>query len=98
MRKQRAKQRGHEWTITLDNFRQWCEWTGYHLQTGRTADAASIDRKDAHHGYHIWNIKVLPYGANSAKSRHGEGTWALGADGRYHYTPADPNDPNEVTF
>ncbi|RTQ52293.1 hypothetical protein EJV47_04530 [Hymenobacter gummosus] len=72
MRKQRAKQRGHEWTITLDNFRDWCEWTGYHQRTGRVTSALSIDRKDPAHGYHIWNIQPLAYGANSAKGQTAE--------------------------
>ncbi|MGI4736093.1 MAG: hypothetical protein ACRYG7_13030 [Janthinobacterium lividum] len=88
-RKQRAKARGHEWTLTLENFRQWCEWTGYHLRCGRTLHAASIDRKDPFEGYHVWNIASIPYGANSAKGRHGKGCWRLGPDGHYHFDPEE---------
>ena len=92
-RKQRAKERGHEWSITLENFRQWCEWTGYHLDTGRTPESLSIDRKLNAHGYHVWNIACVPYGANSAKYTHGPGgEWGVGDDGRYHYEPASAAD------
>ncbi|MGI4834656.1 MAG: hypothetical protein ACRYFK_14465 [Janthinobacterium lividum] len=89
-RKQRAKARGHEWTITLANFRDWCQWTGYHLRTGRTPGAASIDRRDPFEGYHCWNLDCIPYGANSAKHTRAEGgSWHIGADGKYHYAEAD---------
>lgn len=88
-RKQRAKERGHEWTVTLDNFRDWCAFTGYHLKTGRTAESASIDRKLNQHGYHIWNLDCVPLGANAAKYTHAPGgEWGLGADNAYHYQPA----------
>jgi hypothetical protein len=86
-RKQRAKARGHEWTITLENFRQWCEYTNYHHLKGRRPSAASIDRKLSQYGYHIWNIASIPYGANSAKGQHGKGRWYIGADGKFHYDP-----------
>lgn len=84
-RKQRAKARGHEWGLTLDNFRDWCHYTGYHLRCGRTPGAASIDRRDPFEGYHCWNLACIPYGANSAKGKHGKGVWYIGADGCYHY-------------
>jgi hypothetical protein len=86
-RKQRAKARGHEWTLTLENFREWCEWTGYHLRKGRTPGAASIDRKLGQYGYHVWNIASIPYGANSAKGKHGSGVYYIGADGKFHFDP-----------
>lgn len=92
-RKQRAKARGHAWTLTLDNFRDWCHFTGYHEKTGRTAESASIDRKINAHGYHVWNIRCIPYGANAAKYTHaGGGNWAVGDDGAHHYTPASAED------
>jgi|GEM_PF-3428748 len=92
-RKQRAKARGHAWTLTLDNFRDWCHFTGYHEKTGRTAESASIDRKINAHGYHVWNIRCIPYGANAAKYTHaGGGSWAVGDDGAHHYTPASDAD------
>lgn len=92
-RKQRAKARGHEWTLTLANFRDWCAFTGYHLNTGRTAESASLDRKRNEHGYHVWNIACIPYGANAAKFTHAPGgEWGLGDDSRYHYQPASSQD------
>ncbi|MFD1469883.1 hypothetical protein ACFQ48_16765 [Hymenobacter caeli] len=85
-RKQRAKARGKEWTITLANFRDWCQFTGYHREKGRTAASASIDRKDGRHGYHVWNIRSIPYGANSAKGSQNNGCWSQDAEGHYHFT------------
>jgi hypothetical protein len=92
-RKQRAKARGHEWTLTLENFRDWCEWTGYHHNTGRTSESASIDRRLNQYGYHVWNLACVPLGANAAKYTHGYGgEYHLGADARYHYEPASAAD------
>lgn len=92
-RKQRAKARGHAWDLTLENFRDWCEWTGYHLHTGRTAESASIDRKLNQYGYHVWNLACIPLGANAAKYTHAHGgEWNVGADDAYHYEPASAAD------
>jgi hypothetical protein len=92
-RKQRAKARGHEWTLTLENFRDWCQWNGYHLKAGRTAESASIDRKLNQYGYHVWNIDCIPLGANAAKYTHAHGgEWNVGADDSYHYEPASAAD------
>lgn len=55
------------WTLTLENFRDYCEYTGYHLNTGRTFSSASLDRKDNRHGYHVWNLQILTLSANSSK-------------------------------
>jgi hypothetical protein len=92
-RKQRAKARGHAWDLTLENFRDWCEWTGYHLKTGRTPESASIDRKLNQYGYHVWNLACIPLGANAAKYTHAHGgEWNVGADDSYHYEPASAAD------
>lgn len=74
------------WTITLDNFRDWCIATGYHLKTGRTASSMTLDRKDNRFGYHIWNLQGLTLAQNSAKSTLGEGGhYVTDAAGVTHY-------------
>jgi hypothetical protein len=85
-RKQRAKQRGHEWSITLDNWRDWCAFNRYHELTGRTAASMSIERKDSAHGYHIWNIATLTLGQNAAKGTQQTGGYYTTDDlGVTHY-------------
>jgi hypothetical protein len=53
--KNRAKQRPKEFTITLEEFRQWCMDNDFFPGRGD-----SVDRKKNEHGYHIWNIQKLP--------------------------------------
>lgn len=66
-KKQRAKARGIDWSLTLDEFRAFCEANGYHRKSGRFGRAASIDRIDPTQGYHIGNIRQISYSANSRK-------------------------------
>lgn len=61
-----ALERKKEFTITLDQFRQWCAKEGY-LQKGRRGKAATVDRIDNTKGYHIWNIQLLTNRANIMK-------------------------------
>lgn len=92
-RKQRAKARGHAWSLSLAEFRQWCQQTGYHLHTGRTAESLSIDRLDNRRGYSLDNIACIPLGANAAKYTHAPGgEWHVGDDSQYHYQPASLED------
>jgi len=92
-RKQRAKERGHAWSLALEEFRQWCHQTGYHLNLGRKAESSSIDRIDNARGYSLDNIACIPYGANSSKwTRPAGGEWEVGEDGSYHYEPASAAD------
>lgn len=65
--KQRAKERGHEFTLTIEEFTQFVNSTEYMERKGRSKYSLSIDRKNPTEGYHIWNIRVLPYGENSRK-------------------------------
>lgn len=65
--KQNARRRGKEFTLTLEDFREFCDHTGYLLRKGRTSESASIDRIDSTKGYTPDNIQVLSFGENSAK-------------------------------
>lgn len=67
IRKQRAKERGHKWDITIDQFRKFCKQTGYHENCGKTASSMSIDRIDNSKGYSIDNIQILTLSENSSK-------------------------------
>ena len=55
----RAQQRGVLFTITLDQFRDWCSKVTYIGFAGRSAESYTIDRKHNDVGYHIDNIQVM---------------------------------------
>jgi len=61
----RARQRKVPFTITLVQFRAWCEKTGYLERRGREPECATIDRINHDEGYHIWNIEVRSHAENS---------------------------------
>jgi hypothetical protein len=65
--KNRAKQRGLPFTITLDQFREWCVKVQYIGFKGRSSDSFTIDRKHNDIGYHIDNIQVMTKQANIRK-------------------------------
>jgi len=67
LRKSRAKQRGHSFTITLEEFRKWCAENDYIDKKGKKAGSASIDRKDDSIGYTYDNMQILSLSDNSAK-------------------------------
>lgn len=55
----RAKQRGLAFTITLEQFRQFCIKTRFIAGKGRSSESYTIDRIYNGVGYHIDNIQVL---------------------------------------
>lgn len=57
--KNRASQRGVLFTITLDQFREWCTKVTYIGFAGRTSESYTIDRKYNDIGYHLDNIQVM---------------------------------------
>jgi hypothetical protein len=65
--KNNAKKRAKEFTISLLEFRNFCERTGYIVSKGKRGRRATIDRRCNAHGYHIWNIQLLTLSANSSK-------------------------------
>lgn len=62
-----AKKRGKEFNITLNEFRSFCERTGYIVKKGMRGQNATIDRRCNAQGYHIWNIQILSNSANAKK-------------------------------
>lgn len=66
-----AKRRGKAFTITLEQFTEFClSHPDYLTAKGRHSRCLSIDRKKAFEGYHIWNIRLLTVGQNSARSAY----------------------------
>lgn len=65
--KNRAKQRGKIFTITLVQFREFCHGVTYIGFAGRSAKSYSIDRIKEECGYHIDNIQVKQLGDNVKK-------------------------------
>jgi len=63
--RQRAKQRGMPFTITLSEWREFCRKTGYLENKGKEPDSYTVDRIDDSKGYHIWNIRILSHAENS---------------------------------
>jgi len=62
-----ALRRGKEFSITLAEFRQWCEEKGYIITKGQRGFRATVDRINNKRGYHIDNIQLLTMKANIAK-------------------------------
>ena len=71
--KSNAKRRGKEFTITLEEFRAFCERTGYIVRKGNRGMNATIDRRCNAHGYHIWNIQLLTNRQNARKGNRFNG-------------------------
>jgi len=65
--KHNALRRKKEFTITLEEFRNFCEITGYIIEKGKRGRNCTIDRIDNRYGYHIWNIQIKSNKANIAK-------------------------------
>lgn len=65
MLRNRAKQRGIPFTITLAEFREFCRKTDYLEKRGHFKGGLTVDRKDHDKGYHIWNIQVMEFEENS---------------------------------
>lgn len=65
--KKNALKRSKDFTITLEEFRGFCERTGYILQKGKRGKNATVDRIRNWEGYHINNIQLLTNRQNVRK-------------------------------
>lgn len=65
--KYNASKRSKDFSITLEQFRQFCKDTGYLIVKGRRGQNATIDRIRNKEGYHIGNIQLLTNKQNSSK-------------------------------
>lgn len=88
--KQHARERGKLFTITLDQFRLMCEFSGYHKKSGRFKTNLSIDRVNNWFGYHIWNMAIITTGQNAAKRNNpAPGFFIMDEEGVSHYVVSD---------
>lgn len=65
--KRNAKRRGHEFNLTLDEFRKFCLRTEYINKKGIKRNSLTIDRIDETKGYRADNIQVLKNHENVKK-------------------------------
>jgi len=65
--KNNAKRRNIPFTITLEQFREWCVKVQYIGFKGRSANSYTIDRRYNDIGYHIDNIQVMTKSDNIKK-------------------------------
>jgi ribosomal protein L24 len=66
--KSNAKRRGHSFSLTIEEFTQFCYETNYIAGKGRSKKSFSIDRIDPAKGYHLDNLQMLTVSENSKKS------------------------------
>lgn len=57
--KHRAKQRGIGFKLSLKEFKEFCDTTGYLEKKGTDADSMTIDRIKAWKGYEVGNIQMM---------------------------------------
>jgi hypothetical protein len=62
-----AKRRGKEFTLTLKQFEEFCNKTGYDEKKGITADSLTVDRIKDHLGYSVDNIQAITLSENVKK-------------------------------
>lgn len=60
-----ARKRKLPFTLTITEFKEFCEKTGYLERRGNKPHDLTIDRIDWNDGYHIWNLRVLTHEENS---------------------------------
>lgn len=57
--KKSARKRGVDFTLTVEEFTEWCRENNFVARVGLAADAASVDRRDPSLGYSKGNLRVL---------------------------------------
>ena len=70
----RAKERGHEFQLTFEEYRSFAIATGYAFLKGKTAKSLSINRKNHSLGYKFDNIESVTLSENS-KLRYSPRGW-----------------------
>jgi hypothetical protein len=63
--RQRAKERGHAFTLTFADYEAFAIQTGYDKLKGKTKHSLSIHRKENHRGYEKDNISAVTLSLNS---------------------------------
>ena len=65
--KSNCRRRGKENTVSLEEFKKFCEKTGYLSGKGRRPESMTIDRIDSSKGYSIENMRILSLSQNASK-------------------------------
>jgi hypothetical protein len=65
--RQNAKRRGKDWSITYEEWAEFCSRTQYLENKGRGPNSASLDRIDPAKGYSLDNLRILSLSENSRK-------------------------------
>ena len=65
--KQNALKRNKDFSITIKQFRDFCQRENYIIKKGQRGQNATIDRIKNKYGYHIWNIQKITNKANAKK-------------------------------
>lgn len=65
--RRRAKQRGKDFSLTFEQYREFAIKTDYARLKGKTSLSLSINRKDNSQGYHHWNIEAITLSSNSRR-------------------------------
>jgi hypothetical protein len=65
--KMNARRRGKAFTLTLEQFSEFCKHTGYNELKGKTANSLSIDRIRDVDGYHADNIRAITLSENTKR-------------------------------
>jgi len=63
--RRRARQRGHAFELTFEQYRQFAVQTGYDQLKGKHGKSLSIDRIDPSRGYRMNNIRAVTLSENS---------------------------------
>jgi len=79
---------GIPFEITLEEFREFCQRTGYIIQKGKRGRNCTIDRVKNEFGYYIWNIEIRSHEANVRKYHRED----------KHFTELDPEDEDYLPF
>lgn len=66
-----ARRRGKKFSLSFDEFKKFCDETGYLLLKGKNAGDASIDRIKDNEGYSYNNIRMITLSHNSYKNATG---------------------------
>jgi hypothetical protein len=62
----RARERGHAFSLTFEEYEEFAISSGYAARKGKTAESFSIDRIDSTQGYYRDNIRCLTLSENSS--------------------------------
>lgn len=97
--KSNSKRRGKDFTLTYEEFTEFCRETKYIQGKGKSLDSYTIDRIDNDKGYTIDNIQVLTFADNRSK-----GTKSLSYDWEtkwarvYEHKPLTPEEAADLPF